>query len=126
MKTHTTVGYQILQNAVKNMNGFNYLSDAADMAYCHHERWDGTGYPRGLKGEDIPLSARIMAVADVYDSLVSKRSYKEPMPKEEALKIIREERGTHFDPAVVDAFFHALPHMLLLGEIDQVDTSELF
>ena len=76
------------------------------MATYHHERWDGTGYPCGAKGEQIPLSARIMAVADVFDALVSRRSYKEPFSFEKAIAIIREESGTHFDPVVVEAFLN--------------------
>ena len=76
------------------------------MAAYHHERWDGRGYPEGLKGEEIPLSARIMAVADVFDALVSKRSYKEPFSFEKAVSIITEESGTHFDPSVVKAFLN--------------------
>ena len=74
------------------------------IAKYHHERWDGTGYPEGLKGEEIPLSARIVAVAVVFDALVSKRCYKEPFAYEKAIGIIKEESGTHFDPAVAEAF----------------------
>ena len=73
------------------------------MAYCHHERWDGAGYPQGLSGEAIPLSARIMAVADVFDALTSKRPYKEAFPFEDAFAIIRSEAGTHFDPKITAA-----------------------
>ncbi|MEW6402829.1 MAG: HD domain-containing phosphohydrolase, partial [Chloroflexota bacterium] len=75
-----------------------------DIPYCHHERWDGTGYPRGLKGEEIPLSARIFAVVDVYDALRSDRPYRAGRSKEGTLEHIHQGRGTHFDPAVVDAF----------------------
>ena len=75
-----------------------------DIALYHHEKWDGNGYPKHLKGEEIPLSARIMALADVFDALVSKRCYKEAMPPEEAFKIIEEESGTHFDPKLVKVF----------------------
>ena len=81
-----------------------YLKEAIEMATGHHERWDGKGYPYGLKGEEIPLSARIMAVADVFDALVSRRSYKEPFSFEKATEIIREESGSHFDPVVAEAF----------------------
>jgi len=80
------------------------LRIASDIAYCHHERWDGKGYPRGIAGKDIPLSARLMSVADVYDALRSKRVYKPAMPHETAMRIILEGRGTQFDPEVVDAF----------------------
>ena len=79
------------------------------MAYSHHERWDGTGYPEGRSGQQIPLCARIMAVADVFDALVSKRSYKEAFSIEKALAIIQEESGTHFDPEVTNAFLQVSP-----------------
>jgi HD-GYP domain-containing protein (c-di-GMP phosphodiesterase class II) len=106
MKTHTTEGYQILKETIANTLDNGYLKEAINMAYCHHEKWDGSGYPRGLKGEEIPLSARIMAVADVFDALVSKRSYKEPFSFDEAVSIIERESGTHFDPTVVRAFMN--------------------
>jgi putative two-component system response regulator len=79
---------------------------AAEIAYSHHERWDGTGYPQQLAAEDIPLSARVMAVADVYDALISRRVYKPPMSANEALEIIRDGRGSHFDPRIVDCFLN--------------------
>ena len=104
MKTHTTEGAKILSEAMVNTTDSDYLKDAIDMAHYHHEWWNGRGYPDGLSGEEIPLSARIMAVADVFDALVSKRSYKEPFPFEKALAIISEESGTHFDPKVANAF----------------------
>ena len=78
-----------------------------NLANFHHEKWDGTGYPRGLKGQEIPLSARIMAVADVFDALVSRRSYKEPFSFEKAMQIIQEDSGSRFDPAIVDVFSRA-------------------
>lgn len=74
------------------------------MAYFHHERWDGKGYPCGLKNEEIPICARIMSIADVYDALLSKRSYKEPFSKEKALQIITEGAGTQFDPQITEVF----------------------
>ncbi len=77
---------------------------AADVALYHHEKWDGTGYPLGLCGEEIPLSARIVALADVYDALRSKRPYKDPWPNEKAMELIKSESGKHFDPVIVDAF----------------------
>ena len=80
---------------------------ALEMAAYHHEKWNGKGYPYGISGEEIPLCARIMAVADVFDALTSKRCYKSAMPLEKAYSIIREESGTHFDPEVVEAFFAA-------------------
>ncbi|MDO4540430.1 MAG: HD domain-containing phosphohydrolase, partial [Syntrophomonadaceae bacterium] len=108
MKTHTTLGRDILASTIHSIDDNDYLSAALDMATYHHERWDGAGYPEGLSGEDIPLSARIMAVADVFDALISKRSYKEAKPMEEAIEIIRSESGAHFDPAVVNAFLAVL------------------
>ena len=84
-----------------------YLKEARNLAKYHHEKWNGTGYPEGLKGEEIPLSARVMAVADVFDALVSKRSYKEGFPVEKAMAIIQEGSGSHFDPNVAQAFLHA-------------------
>ena len=84
-----------------------YLIEARNLAYYHHEKWNGEGYPQKLSGEYIPLSARIMAVADVFDALVSKRSYKEPFSVEQAILIIQEGSGTDFDPKIVTAFLHA-------------------
>ena len=107
MKTHTTVGGKILTSIIEMVPETHYLNEAKNLATYHHERWDGKGYPTGLAGENIPLSARIMAVADVFDALVSKRSYKEGFPLEKAFNIILEERGTHFDPLLVDAFIAA-------------------
>ena len=104
MKTHTSEGKKIIDMALEGITGNTYLEVARDMAAYHHEKWDGSGYMEGLKGEQIPLSARIMAVADVFDALVSKRSYKEPFPYPTALDIIKKESGTHFDPRIVEAF----------------------
>ncbi len=80
---------------------------AATIALSHHEKWDGSGYPLGLAGEDIPMEGRITAVADVFDALSSKRPYKAAFPLNQCLQIIEEGRGKHFDPQVVDAFFHS-------------------
>lgn len=106
MKTHTDQGKSILEGVKSNTVGDSYLNEAVELAYYHHEKWDGSGYPCGLKGEDIPLSARIMAVADVYDALISKRCYKAAMSEEEALQIIKDSSGTHFDPSIVHAFLN--------------------
>lgn len=106
MKTHTTAGESILKGSMSFAQNSDYLRESANMAAFHHERWDGTGYPYGLKGEEIPLGARIMAVADVFDALISRRSYKEPFSFEKAIGIIKEESGTHFDPNVVKAFLN--------------------
>ncbi|MCM1536447.1 MAG: HD-GYP domain-containing protein [Clostridium sp.] len=105
MKTHTTAGEELLAHAKAELGESGYLNTALEMAAYHHEWWNGKGYPYGISGEEIPLCARIMAVADVFDALTSKRCYKAAMPLEKAYAIIREESGTHFDPAVVKAFF---------------------
>ena len=107
MKSHTIAGQQILEGAKSAVSESSYLDEAQRLAAYHHEKWDGSGYPYGLKGEEIPLSARIMAVADVFDALVSKRSYKAGFPVEKAFAIIEEGIGTHFDPQVARAFLHA-------------------
>ena len=107
MKTHTTAGEELLVHAKTELGESGYLNMAVEMAAYHHEWWNGKGYPYGIKGEEIPLCARIMAVADVFDALTSRRCYKDAMPLEKAYAIIREESGTHFDPAVVEAFFAA-------------------
>ena len=107
MKQHTVAGHDIISQAIELVPNSGYLSEARNLAGYHHEKWDGTGYPYGIKGEDIPLSARVMAVADVFDALVSRRSYKEPMPYDKAIDIIREGAGKHFDPVIVQAFLNA-------------------
>jgi len=104
MKTHTLRGYQIIQDSIKELEEPNYVRISSEIALSHHERWDGTGYPNKLKGDDIPLSARIIAVADVYDALRMKRSYKDSYSKEKSIEIITEESGTHLDPEIVEAF----------------------
>ena len=108
MKMHTVYGAEILGKAIESVSDEpGYLVEAMNLAYYHHERWDGKGYPVGLKGEQIPLSARVMAVADVFDALVSKRCYKPPFSFEKAMSIIEEEAGTHFDPDCAQAFVEA-------------------
>lgn len=97
MRTHTTLAYDMLKP-------IGFLKDSLDIPYCHHERWDGKGYPRGLRGEEIPLSARLFAVVDVWDALTSDRPYRAALPREEAKKLIWDGSGTQFDPTVVAAF----------------------
>lgn len=97
MRMHAVYAYNLLSN-------IDYLRDALDIPYCHHEKWNGTGYPRGLKGEEIPLSARIFAVADVYDALTSDRPYRMGWSHERAVEYIRQQSGNYFDPKVVDVF----------------------
>ncbi len=106
MKRHTVIGAEILANAKSQI-----LCLAGQIALTHHERWDGTGYPRGLAGDAIPLAGRIVALADTFDALTSKRSYKDPFPVDHAAEVIKKEKGRQFDPRVVDAF---------LGSLDQI------
>ncbi len=111
MKQHTLFGSQILSAGA---NGF--LTVAQVIALAHHERWDGSGYPRGLKGTDIPLEGRIAAIADVFDALTSNRPYKKAFPIEEALQIVRESSGSHFDPRIVEAFFEIQDEIFSIRE----------
>ena len=105
MKTHTTLGRDAITAAERELGiTVDFLKFAKEIAYGHQEKWDGSGYPEGLAGEAIPISARLMAVADVYDALISRRVYKDGMSHEAAVKIITDGRGQHFDPDIVDAF----------------------
>lgn len=97
MRKHSELGYQIL-------NGIDFLKDAAEIVYSHHEWFDGTGYPRGLAGDEIPLGARIFAVVDAFDAMTSRRPYRDAMPREAALMEIARSAGAQFDPTVVEAF----------------------
>jgi len=104
MKWHTLFGEDVLQRTEQKLGRSNFLRLAREIAGSHQEKWDGSGYPRGLRGDAIPLSGRLMAVADVYDALISRRIYKPPLPHERAVAIIRDGRGVHFDPDIADAF----------------------
>jgi putative two-component system response regulator len=105
MKTHADHGRRAIEAAEANLDGeSSFLRHAREIAYGHHEKWDGTGYPCGTAGEAIPISARLMAIADVYDALTSQRIYKPAMPHEDAVRIIANGRGNHFDPLMVDCF----------------------
>ena len=104
MKTHTIHGYEVLLPGKTRLDTGAYLKCAGAIALTHHEKWDGSGYPRGLSGENIPVEGRLMAIADVYDALVSRRVYKPPYPHSQAVAIILEGRRTHFDPEMVDVF----------------------
>ncbi len=105
MKKHTVYGRDAIASAEKSIDSAdNFLVFAKEIAYSHQEKWDGSGYPEGLSGEDIPISARLMAVADVYDALISKRVYKPPFSHEKAVEIIADSSGSHFEPILVDCF----------------------
>lgn len=123
MKSHTVIGAETLDAVLKLRPGAAFLRVARDVAACHHERWDGTGYPNRLKGRAIPLCARILALADVYDALTSKRVYKAAMTHEVARAAILEGKGTHFDPDLVDAFVEVENQFLAVrdafGEAEQ-------
>ena len=114
MKLHTTRGSETLRLVTESYPDNDFIKMGLAIARSHHEKWNGHGYPDGLKGEEIPLAARIMAVADVYDALTSKRCYKEAMPHQQATDIIVNDSGTHFDPSVVEAFLE------IAGEVDTV------
>jgi putative two-component system response regulator len=104
IKKHTTMGVKIIEKIEANTSESEFLKYAKIFAGTHHEKWDGSGYPNGISGEDIPLQGRVMAIADVYDALVSDRPYKNALTHEEAVRIIIEGRGSHFDPVLVDVF----------------------
>ena len=117
MKTHTTLGRDAIQRAEDQLGvAVDFLSLAKEIAYSHQEKWDGSGYPQALAGDDIPISARLMAVADVYDALISRRVYKQGMPHEEAVEIIRQGRGSHFDPDICDAFLAHVEQFQAIAE----------
>ncbi len=120
MKTHVAHGLDIV-------NQLGWLADAADVVGCHHEWFDGTGYPRGLKGEEIPLVARVFAIADVFDALTSRRPYKTPFPLEKAVELLEQGRGTHFDPRLLDVLLRMAPQLYaeLAGREDPALESEL-
>jgi response regulator RpfG family c-di-GMP phosphodiesterase len=114
MKTHSEVGYQVLKGSNRPL-----LKTAAIVAYTHHEKWNGTGYPRGLKGEEIHIYGRITAIADVFDALGSDRIYKKGWKLEKILKLFKEERGEHFDPVLVDIFLENLDKFLKIRDAFQ-------
>lgn len=128
MKTHTALGRDAIEQA-ENQLGIkvDFLQVAKEIAYSHQEKWDGSGYPDGLKGEEIPLSARLMAIADVYDALISRRVYKSPMLHSEAAAIIAKGKGKHFDPELVDCFMTIQDELLSIANrfVDSEDEIEL-
>lgn len=123
IKTHSKRGAELLRKSLQDVpNSFPFLEVAAEIAHSHHEHWDGSGYPDGLKGEEIPVSARIVAVVDVFDALITTRPYKRIWSLEEAKDLIEAGRGTHFDPDVVDAFCESFE---LFSEVAESMETEL-
>jgi putative two-component system response regulator len=125
MKTHTTLGRDAIEQAERQLGTpVEFLKVAKEIAYAHQEKWDGSGYPEGLAGEGIPVSARLMAVADVYDALISRRVYKPAFPHERAVEMIADGRGRHFDPDITDAFmeireeFHTIAKLFADSDSD--------
>jgi len=117
MKTHTTKGHDAIARAEYILGTkVDFLTLAKEIALSHQEKWDGSGYPQGLSGDDIPMSARLMALADVYDALISTRVYKKGLSHKEAAEIIRAGRALHFDPDVCDAFFGIEDEFRLIAE----------
>ena len=104
IKQHAAQGGKVVRQVLSDITDEEYVSFASDIATYHHERWDGSGYPFGLKGEDIPLCGRVMSIADSFDALVSKRCYKDPIPVDGALEIMKSESGTHYDPKLLEVF----------------------
>ncbi|MEN3015390.1 MAG: HD domain-containing phosphohydrolase [bacterium] len=133
MKQHTTIGYEIVRKMkfpkirqITSNDRFTNIGTIADCVRYHHEKWDGTGYPDGLKGEQIPLLARIIAVADVFDALMSERQYKKGLPAFKSIKIIEESSGTHFDPMVVEYFLKIVDDLVILLYTGSKGTREYF
>jgi putative two-component system response regulator len=117
MKTHTTLGRDAIEQAEQTLGTqVEFLRMAKEIAMSHQEKWDGSGYPQGLAGDDIPMSARLMAVADVYDALISERIYKSAIPHDRAVQIIFQGRGAHFDPDMVDAFIEIQPEIQAIAQ----------
>ena len=112
MKGHAEVGAVIVEKVLKEVDDKEFVAVAVNVAHYHHEKYNGKGYPDGLKGQNIPLEARIMALADVFDALASERAYKKPMPYDQCFKLIEEEAGTHFDPKLVDIFLKLRPQII--------------
>ena len=122
METHSTIGGKCLRKIEQCLGSSNFLQMAREIAFYHHERWDGSGYPSGLSGEQIPLSARIVALADVYDALSSPRVYKPPFPHEKCLAIIHEEAAKQFDPDLVEAFLRVESSFRSVAQRHQADS----
>ncbi len=118
MKKHTDFGWDIIISSVKDVHNYAFLETAAMFALSHHEKWNGKGYPKGLKGADIPIGGRMMAIADAYDAIISKRPYKQAKEHEEAVEIIIKDSGEHFDPVMVAAFVAVADEFKQISEIE--------
>lgn len=126
MKTHTTLGRDAIAHAEQELGtDVAFLTMAKEIAYSHQEKWDGSGYPQGLAGDAIPISARLMAIADVYDALISRRVYKAAMPHAQAVEIIAMSKGRHFDPDMVDAFVDIQDHFNAIASTYQDSNQDL-
>jgi adenylate cyclase len=117
MKTHPELGVHIINNAIKSYTENDFFTIGRNIANYHHEKWDGTGYPSGLKGEEIPIEARLMAIADVYDALMNKRVYKKEFSYDDTIKIIVDSKGKHFDPLLVEAFLECQEDFRIIGDL---------
>jgi putative two-component system response regulator len=122
MQTHPSIGGATLRAVDRQYPGNAFVRTGIEIAECHHEKWDGSGYPAGLRQEDIPLSARILALGDVYDALTSRRCYKDKFSHQKARTIITEQSGAHFDPEVVEAFLNSEDEFIRIREYFQDDT----
>lgn len=121
MKLHTTIGASLLREVDRQHPGNAFIAMGMDIAQSHHEKWNGSGYPNGISGDAIPLSARIVAIADVYDALTHARCYKPAIPLDESLKIIKEGSGKHFDPELLDIFVHSIDEVnRIAAELDSI------
>jgi putative two-component system response regulator len=116
MKKHTTYGVEALRCMGPESDSLSFIRTAAEIAGTHHEKFDGNGYPSGIAGKDIPLAGRLMAIIDVYDALVNKRVYKPAFTHEAALAMMESERGTHFDPELLDAFFEIQAEVMSIAD----------
>ena len=126
IKQHVTVGENVIEQLKKSTSERAFLDQAKIIIATHHERWDGNGYPRGLKGEEIPLQGRLMAITDVYNALISDRPYKKALTHNEAIKIISQERGKHFDPSLVDLFLSVSDKFNEITTLNDSQYIELF
>ena len=126
MKTHTTLGFDAIAQAEEGMGvELDFLRTAKEIALSHQEKWDGSGYPQGLAGDAIPLAARLMAIADVYDALISERVYKSALPHDRAVQVVFQGRGSHFDPDMTDAFIEIQDEFQAIAERFKDDGSDL-